>query len=116
EIEKAYRSRWEKDGSNLRVKTAILWGISLSNDAAQARLVDELTKDENNAQIKQVAAAVKTKLTGGDPFGGGPRGGGGGRGGMGGGRGGLLKLLAPLYADDKIVRNRIRDFRAMRGQ
>jgi HEAT repeat protein len=117
EVEKAYRSRWDKDGSNLRVKTAILWGISLSNDPAQAKLVDDLTKDENNAQIKQVAAAVKTKIGGGDPFGGGPRGGGGGgRGGFGGGRGGLLKLLAPLYADDKIVRNRIKEFRAMRGQ
>jgi HEAT repeats len=121
DVEKALRSRWEKDGSNLKVQTAILWGISFSADPSQVKLVDDLTKDEKNAQIKQIADGVKTRLQGGDPFaagGGGPPGGGGGRGGgrFGGGRWGLLRLLAPLYADDKIVRNRIKDFRNFRGQ
>jgi hypothetical protein len=118
EVEKAYRSRWEKEGSNLTMKTAILWGISFSNDASQVKLVDELTKDEKNGQVKQIAAGVKTKLQGGDPFtggggGNGPPGGGGGR--FGGGRWGLLRLLAPLYEEDKIVRNRIKDFRKFRA-
>jgi HEAT repeats len=119
EVDKALRTRWERDGNNLKVRTAILWGISFSNDPAQVKLVDDLTRDEKNGQIKQVAAGVKTRLQGGDPFaaGGGGGGGGGGRGGFGGGgRWGLLRLLAPLYEDDKIVRNRIKEFRNFRGQ
>jgi HEAT repeat protein len=117
DVEKALRSRWEKDGSNLRIKTAILWGIALSGDQAQVKLVDDLTKDDNNGQIKQLAAGVKTRLNGGDPFAGGGGGGGPPKGGgrFGGGRFGILKLLAPLYADDKIVRNRIKEFRNFRG-
>jgi hypothetical protein len=116
EIDKALRARWDKEGNNLKTKTAILWGISFSNDAAQVKLVEDLTKDDNNGQVKQLAAAVKTKLTGGDPFQGGGGGGGGRNGARGGGRGGLLRLLAPLYADDKIVRNRIKDFRNLTGR
>jgi HEAT repeat protein len=118
DVDKALRSRWEKDSNNLKVRIAILWGLSFSNDPEQVKLVDDLTRNENNGQIKQIAAAVKTRLSGGDPFaGGGGGGGGGGRGGRGGGGGwGVLRLLAPLYADDKLVRNRIKDFRNFRGQ
>jgi hypothetical protein len=116
DVDKALRSRWEKDGSNLRVKTAILWGIGHSMDPAQSKLVDDLTKDDNNGQIKQIAAAVKTRLSGGDPWQGGGGGGGGPKSGRGGGRGGLMKLLMVLYSDDKIVRNRIKDFRNLIGR
>jgi hypothetical protein len=106
EVEKALRTRWVKEGNNLRVKTAILWCISFSNDPSQSALVDDLIKDDKNGQIKQVAAIVKTRLAGGDPF----QGGGGGGGGRS-GRGGAMRLLAPLYADDKIMRNRVKEFR-----
>jgi HEAT repeat protein len=116
EIDKALRARWQKEGNNLRVKTAILWGIGQSADPGQARLVDDLVADERNGQIKDVATAVKARLTGGDPWtalGGG--GGGGPKSGRGGGRGRLMRLLQPLYADDKVVRNRIKDFRNFTG-
>jgi hypothetical protein len=115
DVEKGLRSRWEKDGNNLKVKTAILWGIGNSADPGQVKLVEDLTKDDNNGQVKEIAAAVKTRLSGGDPWTGGGGGGGGMKAGRG-GRGRLLKLLAPLYADDKIIRNRVKDFRNFTGR
>jgi hypothetical protein len=112
DVQKALKKRWEKDSNNLKIKTAILWGIALSNDQSQSAFIDELTKDDNNGQVKQLAAAAKARLAGEDPFEGGGGGGGGRRGG---GRGGLFRLLGPLFAEDKVVRNRIKDWRAFGG-
>ncbi len=108
-VVKDLKAKWAKDGS-LKIKTAILWGLTMSESPTSASIIDDLLKDENNAQVKRVGEFAKARLTGApEPP---PGGGGGGRRGAGGagGRFGVMKLLQPLYADDKIVRNRIKEF------
>lgn len=118
-IQKALKARYPKE--TLKVKTAILWGLALSGDVEMAKLVQEMVADESNAQLKGLADAVRRQLgdatapeapAGGGGGGGGRKGGGGGGGGRrgGGGPGALRKALAPLYADDKIMRNRVKEF------
>jgi hypothetical protein len=95
EVAAALEARWQKERDE-KVKLAILWGISGSNDAAQVELVERLIKDERNATLREVADSVKQRLKdGGAPGGGGWR---------------VLRLLAPIYADDKVVRNVVKDF------
>jgi len=106
EVGAALEARWQKERDE-KVKLAILWGIGQSDDAAQVELVDRLVKDERNANVADLAENVRQRLRGG----GGPPGAGGGgdRGGWG-GAWRVLRLLAPVYADDKVQRNAARDF------
>jgi HEAT repeat protein len=129
-VRKAYVTRYPKE--SLKVKTAILWGLGLSGDIASAEIIKELMKDESNGQLKELAGLVRKQLgddeapeadEGGDANGkkgrggrgGGGRVGGGRRGGAGGGPGTLYRLLAPLYQDDKIMRNRVKEFMNLAG-
>jgi hypothetical protein len=99
ELAAALVARWQKEREE-KVKLAILWGITNSEDAAQVELVDLLVKDERNNTFLDLADGVKQRLRNGpNP----PPGGGGG-----GWR--TIRLLTPIYADDKVVRNVARDF------
>lgn len=110
EVRKTLARTFAKDGDN-NTRIAVLFAVSLSRDPSLASYVDELVKDEKNAQLRQAAAAVKGILNGEEP-GAGPRGGGGGPGGRrGGGRWGFYRMLAPLFEKDRIERNILREFR-----
>jgi len=107
ELAAALVERYQKEREE-KVKLAILWGITSSEDAAQVELVDLLVKDERNATFTDLADQVKQRLRNGpNPP---PGGGGGGGGGGFGGAWRALRLIAPIYADDKVVRNVARDF------
>lgn len=127
-VKKTYVTRYPKE--SLKVKTAILWGLGLSGDIASAEIIKELMKEENNGQLTELAGLIRKQLGDEDApeeeddgkkgrggRGGGRGGGGGGRrGGGGGGPGTLYRLLAPLYQDDKIMRNRVKEFMNMMGR
>jgi hypothetical protein len=101
------------------VRLALLFAFLESGDATQRERVTAMTKNEKDDAVANFASILRTRLAG-DPvedpkgLGGGNGGGPGGPAGRGGPGGFLglewqyLKLLTPLYADDKVVRNRIK--------
>ena len=112
------KQRYRREGRSAKVKTAILYAYRTSGDARFADDIREIQKEERNADLKTLGELVMAHLEGREPELDANRGGGGrgGRGG-GGGRGGWANnptfryyaLVRPLVADDKIVRNAVRE-------
>lgn len=116
DVRTALKERWKKEPGNQDLKIAILYAYYLSKDDAVIEDIDALMANEKNGEIEQLAGIVKTSLGGGGGAAPDPGRGGGGRGGRGGfGRGGpmmaLYRALGRLFADDKIERNVVKEFR-----
>lgn len=110
------KKRYRREGRSAKVKTAILYAYRTSGDAKFADDIRAMQKEERNADMKTLGELVMAHLEGREPELDSNRGG-GGRGGRGGGRGGwrnnptfrYYTLIRPLVADDKIVRNAVRE-------
>ncbi len=103
--------RYKKEGKDLAAKTAILWAFSTSRNEDLIPVVQEMVAKERNKQIEDVADLAMNRMRQGD----GPPDMGGGQGG---GRGQFMRMrkaLAPLYAKDKILRNRVKEWRKWGG-
>lgn len=95
EIAATLEKRYAKEKSATD-RLAILDAFLVANDATQRERVESMTRGEKDAALADCATRLRARL--GEP---------GGRA-FGAFDWQLQKLLAPLYADDKVVRNRIK--------
>jgi HEAT repeat protein len=108
EVAGALEKRYAKEKS-ATVRLAILSAFLTADDAAQRDRIEAMTKAEKDAAVADFATRLKARLAenpGARPNG--PPGADPGGRGLFGFDWQLQKLLAPLYADDKVVRNRIK--------
>jgi hypothetical protein len=111
EVSAALEKHYAKE-KNATVRLALLSAFLVADDAKQVERLDAMTKGEKEASVADFAARLRTRLAGDPalrakpPFGGEP-----GARGFGGVDPTLLRLLAPLYADDKVVRNRMKTWK-----
>jgi hypothetical protein len=100
DVASALQSRWTKETDH-DVRIAILWGVGEAGDTAQAELVDRLMKNQKDEEFTTVANVAKERLHSNLKKAVKSMGKGGGQ--------NLKRLLAPVYGDDKVPRNALRD-------
>lgn len=107
EVAAALEKRYPREKS-ATLRLAILSAFLFADDATQRERVESMTKGEKDAGVAEFATRLRERLGSNPAERAKPP-----NGGEAGARGfgvdpSLLKLLAPLYADDKVVRNRIK--------
>ena len=98
DVQRVMQERWKKEGKSVALKTAIIWGYRQSQSRELAEQLESLMAGERNGQLKFVAAAALRTMRGERAARGTWR--------------ALRKSLSVLYAKDKVVRNRVKRWRA----
>ncbi|MCB9832811.1 MAG: thioredoxin family protein [Planctomycetes bacterium] len=101
--------RYKKEGKDVAAKTAIIWAYATSRDESLIPALQEMVSKEKNKQMEDTAGLAMERMKQGN----GPP-----PPGQGDGRGQFMrvrKALAPLFAKDKIDRNRVKEWKKWGG-